>query len=63
MEITSSRMVKPVPHPLVGEKVALTIFDSAAADAFCTDPPYVDATRRSTFSTRLLAGAFDHSNT
>ncbi|XBH59289.1 hypothetical protein VPH35_080578 [Triticum aestivum] len=27
-------MVKPVPHPLVGEKVALTIFDRAAADVF-----------------------------
>ncbi|KAM3315809.1 hypothetical protein ACQJBY_034127 [Aegilops geniculata] len=37
MEITSSTMVKPVysvPHPLVGEKVPLTVFDRAAADAF-----------------------------
>lgn len=34
MEITGSTMVKPVPHPLVGEKVALTIFDRAAADVF-----------------------------
>ncbi|XP_037427561.1 tryptamine benzoyltransferase 2-like [Triticum dicoccoides] len=34
MEMTSSTMVKPVPHPLVGEKVALTIFDRAAADVF-----------------------------
>ncbi|XP_044360019.1 tryptamine benzoyltransferase 1-like [Triticum aestivum] len=37
MEITSSTMVKPVcsvPHPLDGEKVPLTVFDRAAADAF-----------------------------
>ncbi|XP_037428425.1 tryptamine benzoyltransferase 1-like [Triticum dicoccoides] len=34
MEMTSSMMVKPVPHPLVGEKVALTVFDRAAADVF-----------------------------
>ena len=34
MEMTSSTMVKPVPHPLVGEKVPLTIFDRAAADVF-----------------------------
>ena len=37
MEITSSTMAKPVcsvPHPLVGEKVPLTVFDRAAADAF-----------------------------
>ncbi|KAF7050638.1 hypothetical protein CFC21_058973 [Triticum aestivum] len=37
MEITSSTMVKPVcsvPHPLAGEKVPLTVFDRAAADAF-----------------------------
>ena len=34
MEITSSTMVKPVPHPLVGEKVPLTIFDRAASDLF-----------------------------
>ncbi|EMS57106.1 hypothetical protein TRIUR3_17584 [Triticum urartu] len=32
MEMTSSTMVKPVPHPLVGEKVPLTIFDRAAVD-------------------------------
>ncbi|KAF7055525.1 hypothetical protein CFC21_063041 [Triticum aestivum] len=37
MEITSSTMVKPVystPHPLVGEKVPLTVFDRAALDIF-----------------------------
>ncbi|VAI25940.1 unnamed protein product [Triticum turgidum subsp. durum] len=34
MEMTSSTMVKPVPHPLVGEKVPLTIFDRAAVDVF-----------------------------
>ncbi|KAM3231039.1 hypothetical protein ACQJBY_061288 [Aegilops geniculata] len=37
MEITSSTMVKPVystPHPLIGEKVPLTVFDRAALDIF-----------------------------
>ncbi|KAI4963128.1 hypothetical protein ZWY2020_034814 [Hordeum vulgare] len=37
MEITRSTMVKPayaVPHPLVGEKVPLTVFDRAALDIF-----------------------------
>ncbi|KAF7050639.1 hypothetical protein CFC21_058974 [Triticum aestivum] len=37
MEITSSTMVNPayaVPHPLVGEKVPLTVFDRAALDIF-----------------------------
>ncbi|XP_073353521.1 tryptamine benzoyltransferase 1 [Aegilops tauschii subsp. strangulata] len=34
MEITSSTMVKPVPHPLVGDKVPLTLFDRAAVDVF-----------------------------
>ena len=34
MEMTSSTMVKPVPHPLVGEKVPLTVFDRAALDIF-----------------------------
>ncbi|KAM3262836.1 hypothetical protein ACQJBY_053142 [Aegilops geniculata] len=34
MEITSSTILKPVPHPLVGEKVPLTIFDRAASDLF-----------------------------
>nr|XP_020153017.1 tryptamine benzoyltransferase 1-like [Aegilops tauschii subsp. strangulata] len=35
--ITSSRMLKPVystPHPLLGEKVQLTVFDRAALDIF-----------------------------
>ncbi|CAL4976403.1 unnamed protein product [Urochloa decumbens] len=35
--ITASTMIKPVyqtPHPLAGEKVALTIFDRAALDLF-----------------------------
>ncbi|KAF7062756.1 hypothetical protein CFC21_069318 [Triticum aestivum] len=34
MELTSSTILKPVPHPLVGEKVPLTIFDRAASDLF-----------------------------
>ncbi|XP_044979656.1 tryptamine benzoyltransferase 1-like [Hordeum vulgare subsp. vulgare] len=37
MEMTSSSMVKPayaVPHPLVGDRVPLTVFDRAALDIF-----------------------------
>ncbi|VAI25926.1 unnamed protein product [Triticum turgidum subsp. durum] len=34
MELTSSTILKPVPHPLVGEMVPLTIFDRAASDLF-----------------------------
>jgi hypothetical protein len=37
MEVTSKEMLKPVypvPHPLAGDKVQLTVFDRAAIDTY-----------------------------